>query len=105
MALLDRRITIRWGTGDNAVSRTVWAEKRQDEVARELDSAGRGVLGVGQRVYRIRYWPELVAAVSAGRTITVVDPEGVDLTAQSAGEPDDAGRRRFLDVLIKGRTI
>ena len=103
MALLDRRITIRWGTGDNAVSRTVWAEKRQDEVARETDL--RGILGVGQRVYRIRYWPELVAAVSAGESITVVDPEGVDLTGQSVGEPEDAGRRRFLDVLIRGRTI
>ena len=95
---LDRRIVVSFSDQ----TRNVWAELRQDEVARELDAAGRGVYGVGQRVYRIRYWPELAAAVAAGESATVQD--GIEVTVQSVGEPDDGGRRRFLDVLIRGRS-
>ena len=98
---LDRRITISWGTGDDAVSRAVWAEKEQGTVSRGI--AVEGVYGVGERTYRIRWWRELMAAAEAGQTITVTDA-GSALTVTGVGEYIDGGRRRFQDIVTRGRT-
>ena len=101
---LDRRITVTMGD----VSRDVWAELLQDRVDRGVEI--RGVFGLSQRVYRIRWWPELLAGFATGETIRVVDGipnithdgqgPGAGQVVSSIGEPDNAGRRRFLDLLM-----
>ena len=76
----------------------VWARKLQDGVARTLE--GFGGYGVASRSYRVRYNVLLVAAIEAGETIKVMDG-GHEQTIDALGEPERAGRRRFLDLIVR----
>lgn len=106
MPELDRRLTLqiektttnRFGeTATTTAGRGIWAKLVQDDVARSL--AAEGAYGLARRVYRGRYAADIVAALEAGNTVSLVDGENTMVVA-GAGEPRRADRRRFLDLLI-----
>ena len=108
---MDRRITISFTTTTRyraskaqtaATTRELWATRTDTGADRSLESGG--VRGRSQRTYRIRYWPDLVAAVEAGETATVTERgSALAQTVVNVAEPDGT-RRRFLDVTARGST-
>ena len=105
---LDRIVTVTYTTtttnrnGEVAVVINalgeVWARKVQDSVARTL--AGQGGYATAARSYRVRYNALLVTAIQDGETIKVMDG-GHEQTIDALGEPERAGRRRFLDLIVR----
>ncbi len=111
---MDRRIAVSFTTTTyqrgqavpTTTTRQVWATKLQDAVARVPDASG--TRSDASRAYRIRYWKDLVTAIEAGETVTVLDPDVSTeaLVVGSIGEPEGTRRqpgprRRFLDLLIR----
>ena len=111
MPTLDRRITVRVAsTGTNAFGEPVenntdhhvWAMLVQDRLARNIDAGGAYTLA--DRAWRVRYDQRIVDAVAGSSTVSIIvaseaaagaDPDVVT----GIGEPERAGRRRFLDLL------
>lgn len=103
---LDRRLTLqietttsnRFGEPETTTEeRGVWASLIQDDVARSLRA--EGAYGLADRVYRVRYAADIVAALEAGATVRLVDGNDAMVVA-GAGEPARTDRRRFLDLAI-----
>lgn len=76
----------------------LWSRKIQDSVARTQE--GFGGYGTAARSYRVRYNALLVTAIEAGETIKVTDG-GYEQIIEAVGEPERAGRRRFLDLIVR----
>ena len=110
---LDRRVTVRTTvSGVNSFGETVetttdyptWATLLQDKLARQLDVGG--AYASANRVWRVRYDRRFLDALaSEGRVIVIYDdpdatePPGEGDTITTIGEPENLGRRRFLDLL------
>ena len=107
MPELDRRISVTYTTTtvgrDGSAETTtatlgMWARKIQDNVTRTLEA--QGAYGTAARSYRVRYNPALVAAIEAGETVQVIE-QGYEQTIEAVGEPERAGRLRFLDLIVR----